>query len=200
MRQDPAARITPPSRSWGDFHLFRLDAPDIAAEAKPGQFVMIRVGETPDPLLRRPISLHAKEGGASSRSFSKSPAEGTALLAAETEGETLDILGPLGRGFNLAPDVRGKTAFLVGGGRGIAPLYFLGRELEPGGRPVRVLYGGRTAARTPRPGKIRGAPARNRLRHRRRLLRFSPASSPAFSKPKSRTPARTGSSSAGPTR
>jgi dihydroorotate dehydrogenase electron transfer subunit len=142
MRQDPAARITL-RRNWGDYHLLRLDSPNIAAEAKPGQFLMVRIGETLDPLLRRPLSIHAKEGGAV-EIFFQIAGRGTARLARMKEGEALDILGPLGRGFDLAPDVRGKTAFLVGGGRGIAPLYFLSRELRARGAKVKILYGGRS--------------------------------------------------------
>jgi dihydroorotate dehydrogenase electron transfer subunit len=134
--------------SWGDYHLLVFRAPEIAAEAKPGQFVMIRVNDAPYPLLRRPISLHAKEGDALAIFF-KASGEGTTLLARKHEGETLDILGPLGRGFDLEIPLAGKRAFLVGGGRGIAPLLFLGRELAAKGQAVKVLYGGRTAADLP---------------------------------------------------
>lgn len=147
MKLVPGAKILT-KQSWGDFRLFRFETPVQAAAARPGQFVMIRVAETPYPLLRRPISLHAKEDGAL-EIFFKIAGEGTALLAEKNVGETLDILGPLGSGFNLSEDMRGKTAFLVGGGRGIAPLYFLGRELQTKGATVRVLYGGRTADELP---------------------------------------------------
>lgn len=152
MRQNPAARITI-HRNWDDYHLLRLETPDIAAEAKPGQFLMIRVSDALDPLLRRPISLHAREGGAV-EIFFQVAGRGTALLAQKKEGETLDILGPLGRGFDLGTDVRGKTAFLVGGGRGIAPLFFLSRELRARGAKVKILYGGKS---------LRDLPARERF-------------------------------------
>lgn len=152
MRQDPEARITL-HRNWGDYHLLRIDAPGIAAEAKPGQFLMVRITETLDPLLRRPISLHAKEGGAVELFF-QIAGRGTARLARMKEGESLDVLGPLGRGFDLAPDIRGKSAFLIGGGRGIAPLLFLSRELRARGAKVKILYGGKS---------LRDLPARERF-------------------------------------
>jgi dihydroorotate dehydrogenase electron transfer subunit len=59
-------------------------------------------------------------------------------------GQFLDLLGPLGKGFNIGPELRGREIFCVGGGRGIAPLYYLARELRTtGARPV-IFYGGRS--------------------------------------------------------
>ena len=141
---------------WGDYYLFTFRAPALASEANPGQFAMIRVNETPYPLLRRPISLHAKEGEAI-EIFFKVAGEGTSLLARKNEGETLDVLGPLGRGFDLDIPLEGKTAYLIGGGRGIAPLFFLGCELGAKGAFVKVLYGGRTVADLPVRDKFENA-------------------------------------------
>jgi dihydroorotate dehydrogenase electron transfer subunit len=142
MRQEPAARIAH-RRTWDDYVLLRLEAPALAAEARPGQFLMVRAADAPDPLLRRPISLHARDG-AFLEIFFQVAGRGTALLARKKEGETLDILGPLGRGFDLSGDFRGQRTLLVGGGRGIAPLFFLGRELKARGAEVKVLYGGKS--------------------------------------------------------
>jgi len=130
--------------SWGNYHLVRFRAPEMAAAARPGQFVMVRPGETTAPLLRRPISLHGRDGD-ELEIFFQVAGEGTALLARRKAGETLDVLGPLGRGFDLDIPLDGKSACLLGGGRGIAPLYFLGLELAARGARVKVLYGGRTA-------------------------------------------------------
>jgi dihydroorotate dehydrogenase electron transfer subunit len=81
--------------------------------------------------------------------FSKAGA-GTALLAARNPGETLDIVGPLGKGFRLGGrKAAGRTAFLVGGGRGIAPMSFLARELRSRGVRTRIFYGGRTESHLP---------------------------------------------------
>jgi len=155
MRQEPAARIVR-KQSWDDFHLFRLESPALAAGASPGQFLMIRTAEGFDPLLRRPISIH-DAGDGWLEIFFRVAGRGTALLAEKKEGETVDGLGPLGRGFRLDGFGPGRTAWLVGGGRGIAPLFFLARALMSQGAAVRVFYGGRTAAEIPLRDKFESA-------------------------------------------
>lgn len=147
MPHDPAAKIIK-KQSWGDYHLFRLETPALAAGAEPGQFLMIRVNDTPYPLLRRPISLHAKEKN-SLEIFFQVAGQGTALLARKKEGETLDILGPFGKRFFPDTEAMLSPAVLVGGGRGIAPLYFLAMELNKLGIQVKVLYGGKSRTDLP---------------------------------------------------
>jgi dihydroorotate dehydrogenase electron transfer subunit len=155
MPHDPRARLVR-KQSWDDFHLLRFESPALAAEARPGRFVMIRTAEGVDPLLRRPISLH-DAGDGWLEIFFRVAGRGTALLAAKAEGGTLDVLGPLGRGFRLDGEWSGREAWLVGGGRGIAPLYFLGRRLGQLGARVRIFYGGKTRAEVPLAGKFREA-------------------------------------------
>jgi dihydroorotate dehydrogenase electron transfer subunit len=135
-------------RNWGDFFRFAIDAPALGAGAKPGQFVMVKVSEGAFPLLRRPLGIHdAGPGGI--ELFFKIAGQGTELLARKKPGDRLDIIGPLGKGFTVGSAPHGKRAFLVGGGRGIAPLYFLARELAAAGAKPVVFYGGRTAADIP---------------------------------------------------
>ena len=146
MRQDSAAKIIL-KQSWGDYYLFRLETPKIAAEARPGQFLMVRVNDTPYPLLRRPFSIHAGEKK-TLELFFQVAGQGTALLAQKRKGETLDVIGPLGKGF--IPDGENLgTSYLIGGGRGIAPLYFLARHLKRLGTEVKVFYGGKSLADLP---------------------------------------------------
>jgi len=142
MPHDPAAKIIK-KQSWGDYFLFRLETPALADGAEPGQFLMIRVNDTPYPLLRRPISLHAKEKN-SLEIFFQVAGQGTALLARKKAGETLDILGPFGKKFIPDAVALPTPAVLVGGGRGIAPLFFLALELARLGTQVKVLYGGKS--------------------------------------------------------
>jgi dihydroorotate dehydrogenase electron transfer subunit len=136
------------ARSWGDFHLLTIESPSVGRNARPGQFVMVRVTDAPFPLLRRPLSLH-DAGPAGIKLFFKTAGVGTEILARKKPGDPVDVLGPLGKGYTVAPEIRGKTAYLVGGGRGIAPLFFLGREVSALGARVTVLYGGRCGADIP---------------------------------------------------
>jgi dihydroorotate dehydrogenase electron transfer subunit len=133
----------------GAYVRFTLESPGIAREALPGQFVMVRVSETGHPLLRRPLGIHARRGTTISLFFNIAGL-GTELLARKQEGDRLDLLGPLGRGFSLGPQEKAENSdLLVGGGRGIAPLYFLADELHRAGHKVRVLYGARTSPDIP---------------------------------------------------
>ena len=135
-------------RTFGEYYLFSLESASVAGGARPGQFVMVRVAEGQFPLLRRPFSLHDASEGRIELFFSIA-GMGTEILARKRPGETLDLLGPLGKGFSVTSALKGKTAFLVGGGRGIAPLYFLARELlAKEARPV-LIYGGRREADLP---------------------------------------------------
>ncbi len=147
MRHDPRAPIVA-KESWGDFHLLRFASPAMAAAAVPGQFAMIRVQDQAPPLLRRPLSLHDSDDGTLDLFF-RIAGRGTALLAAKTTGQTLDVIGPLGKGYRLEGSWKDKEAWLVGGGRGIAPLFFLGRSLLQKGARVKIFYGGKSLAEIP---------------------------------------------------
>lgn len=141
MLTDKTARIADKSERNG-FVTLNIESPRLAPLCRPGQFVMVRILPQPYPLLRRPFSVHSRDGNFMSIFF-RVTGEGTALLAQKTSGESMDIVGPLGRGFFLERDFRDKPAYVVGGGRGIAPLYFLSLELKKKGVGVRVFYGGK---------------------------------------------------------
>ena len=106
-----------------DTFLLRLYSPELAATAKPGQFVMVRVSDSIDPALRRPFSICGTEDGNVIKILYKIVGKGTRILSAKKEGEFISVLGPLGKGFNI-PE-RSKKTFYVAGGIGIAPLLFL---------------------------------------------------------------------------
>ncbi len=144
MLRDPSAVLVK-KEEFGSHVRFTIESPAIAAKAAPGQFVMVKVSETGHPLLRRPLCIHAHEENAISLYFDVIGL-GTKLLAEKRTGDRLDILGPLGKGFSVGqPAGEDETVLLVGGGRGIAPLYFLADELHKAGFKVRVLYGCQTA-------------------------------------------------------
>jgi len=118
--------------------LMKLKAPEIAQEALPGQFIHIKCSKDNYPLLRRPLSIHRidKEKGEIFILF-QIIGEGTKLLAQREVGDDLDIVGPIGNGFNIYPE--SKKIMIVGGGIGVAPLLALCEESIKKGKEVRVL-------------------------------------------------------------
>ena len=125
--------------------IFRLtlNAPRIAAGARPGQFVMVSCATGLDPLLRRPFSIHQVGADGQVQLLFKVTGRGTTLLARARTGDRLSLVGPLGRGFSLTP---GRVC-LVGGGMGIAPLLFLASRLreQAAEQAPTVLLGARSA-------------------------------------------------------
>ena len=103
-----------------------LHSPQVAAAARPGQFVMVKAGIGKDPLLRRPFSVHQVSDGGIIQIYFKVVGKGTEILATLRETQRVSILGPLGRGFRIET---GKRAVIVAGGLGIAPMLFLAKEL-----------------------------------------------------------------------
>ena len=155
MAIDRKARILG-VKTWQDYHLLTIASPAVGREARPGQFVMVKVTDTPFPLLRRPLSIH-DAAPAGIELFFKTAGLGTELLARKKPGDSIDLLGPLGKGFTFSPDLKEKKTYLVGGGRGIAPLFFLGRELKALGAQVTVFYGGRCETDIPLKNKFEDA-------------------------------------------
>lgn len=119
-----------------------LDAPRIAALAHAGQFVHITCGE--GNLLRRPISICDVQGD-SARIVFQVKGEGTAWLSARKAGETLDVLGALGHGYDLS--VLGDRPVFIGGGIGVPPMLLTMRAARAqGAQPTAILgFRGRDA-------------------------------------------------------
>lgn len=92
-----------------------------------GQFLEIRVADQIDPLLRRPISIYNIEGEIVEFVF-QVKGKGTKILSTKKEGETIDILGPLGQGIFKFDNK--KNIAIIGGGIGIFPLYELAKEAK----------------------------------------------------------------------
>jgi dihydroorotate dehydrogenase electron transfer subunit len=129
-------------------YLMWIDAPEIAAIAKPGQFITVRCG---DFILRRPFSIH--QVGSSSVTTSevkqsqvailfKIAGKGTLWLSQQEAGQRIDILGPLGKGFAIAPE--SEKLLLVAGGIGLAPLVFLVQQALPE-HQITLVHGAKTA-------------------------------------------------------
>ena len=128
-------------QDFGRSVLLRLHAERNLPEIKPGQFVQVRVDGSPSTYLRRPISIHDVDIQSNEISLLvQQIGEGTRHLAAAETGDSINIIMPLGNGFGM-PE-RGERCLLVGGGIGIAPLYYFAKVLnEKEVRPTLLLGG-----------------------------------------------------------
>jgi len=123
--------------------LVEAHSPLVVSRAQPGQFLHLRVGEGPDPLLRRPLSIFKTDPGKGAVGLLfRVVGKGTRALSRMAVGEALDLMGPLGRGFSVPPGT--STALLVAGGLGVAPLFFLAESLIQKGISIRFLLGAKT--------------------------------------------------------
>ncbi len=137
----------------GEQHILRVQADDIAADARPGSFAHI----TCDPCLpmRRPISiLRADRRQGWVEFLYKVVGEGTRRLAARGEGELISILGPIGRPFAIHPARR--RPLLIGGGVGMPPMIFLAETMrgEKDLQPFVILGSEVPFPFTPRPSTV----------------------------------------------
>ena len=137
MKQASAAVISN-REVMPDTYLTWLESPQIASGARPGQFVMALSGNSTEFPLRRPLSIHQRSGGQIAFLLNV-VGKGTGWLSRLKSGDEVDLLGPLGNGFNIRPQA--KNLLLVAGGIGIAPLCFLAQEAISTGHPVTLLLG-----------------------------------------------------------
>lgn len=105
-----------------------VEAGEMARAAKPGQFVNIACGQ--GLLLRRPISICDVEGDALRVVF-QVKGDGTRWLAAQETGAELNLLGPLGHGYEGLYPETGKV-LVAGGGIGVPPMLYAAKA-APGG-------------------------------------------------------------------
>ncbi|MBN3039067.1 MAG: dihydroorotate dehydrogenase electron transfer subunit [Candidatus Omnitrophica bacterium] len=127
----------------------KILAPQIVQKASPGQFMHLRCNDEVEPLLRRPFSFHRFHSD-SFEIFYKVIGRGTKLLAKKQKGDTIDVLAPLGNGFELERTTNDetRTTILVAGGMGVAPLLALAEGLIKNGLKAEkavVLLGARSA-------------------------------------------------------
>lgn len=134
------SRVESNKKLLSNTFLLRVYSPLIAASIKPGQFCNIKVSESSYPLLRRPFSICEVEGDYLHFMFDVH-GEGTKLLANKQKDDVIDILGPLGNGFNYSGDY--STAIIVAGGIGIAPFPYLIKQI-PTDKKVVSFFGGRS--------------------------------------------------------
>ena len=109
-------------------------------EPLPGQFFMVSAGQGMDPLLKRPFSLHRWLGGDFQLMY-RVVGKATAILKDKGPGEVLDVIGPLGNGFQVSENGE-KLPLLVAGGIGVAPIFALAESLSR--FKPEFFYGART--------------------------------------------------------
>jgi dihydroorotate dehydrogenase electron transfer subunit len=148
MPVDIDAAVLSNAQLSNEYSVVALAAPDVAALALPGQFVMIKASRGTDPLLRRPFSIFevlrdARGEPMGVSLLNKRIGIGTGLLYDVQPGTRLGCLGPLGRPF--APVDPPTAAWMIAGGVGLAPFVTLAEALHARGTQSTLFYGGRRA-------------------------------------------------------
>jgi dihydroorotate dehydrogenase electron transfer subunit len=121
-----------------------FNAPELAAGSRAGQFVHVRTGDYSGLVLRRPFSINTADPatGIITLHF-RTVGRGTEWLTRAREGDRLDMLGPLGRPFEVDP--RSRHLLLIAGGLGMAGIRMLADEAVRDGRQVVILFGAQSA-------------------------------------------------------
>jgi dihydroorotate dehydrogenase electron transfer subunit len=149
MPVDLDAAVVSNVRLSADYNVVAFDAAEIAALARPGQFVMIKPSRGTDPLLRRPFSIFEITRDAAGRFagltiLNKRIGVGTNLLFEIEPGARVPVLGPLGIPFEPVPPP--AEAWMIAGGVGLGPFLTLAEALRDAGTPSTLFYGARRAS------------------------------------------------------
>lgn len=107
---------------------------------KPGQFYMVRGWEAIDLFLPRPISISDIEGNVLTMLY-EVRGKGTHLISKKRPGDSLELLGPVGTGFDTSQFNKDQRVALIAGGIGIAPLLYVAKDLNKKGLEVDVYAG-----------------------------------------------------------
>lgn len=148
MLRDIEAAVISNVHLSADYNVLALAAPEVAVDAQPGQFVMVKPSGRADPLLRRPFSifeiLRDGERVTGLSLLSKRIGVSTGLLFDARPGDRILCLGPLGKPF--VPVAPPHEAWMVAGGVGLAPFATLAQEVQCRGTRARLYYGARRAS------------------------------------------------------
>ena len=121
-----------------------LHAPHLANGSRAGQFVHVRTGDLSGLVLRRPFSINTADAASGTVTIHfRTVGRGTDWLTRLRPGDALDVLGPLGRPFEVDP--RSRHLLLVAGGLGMAGVRMLVDEAIRDGRQATLLFGAASA-------------------------------------------------------
>jgi dihydroorotate dehydrogenase electron transfer subunit len=119
-------------------------APDLARGSRAGQFVHVRTGDYSGLVLRRPFSINTVDSATGTLTIHyRTIGRGTEWFTRLRPGDAIDMLGPLGRPFEV--DHRSQHLLLIAGGLGMAGVRFLADEAIRDGRQVTLLFGAASA-------------------------------------------------------
>jgi dihydroorotate dehydrogenase electron transfer subunit len=113
---------------------------------KPGQFIMLRLGNSCDPVLRRPFAAYSMRDGKRDciEICYKIVGRGTRMMSRMRAHQELELLGPLGNGFRIPGHAR--TAYVVAGGMGVVPVRgLIDHLLMSRVEEIRLFLGAKTA-------------------------------------------------------
>lgn len=128
----------------GRYSLLKLIHKEPLPEMEPGQFVEVRVDNSPNTFLRRPISINFVDYDANELwLLVAAVGEGTEHITSLSAGDKLNCVLPLGNGFTM-PESPSQRVLLVGGGVGVAPLLYMGAVIREKGIKPTFLLGARS--------------------------------------------------------
>ncbi|WP_455627784.1 dihydroorotate dehydrogenase electron transfer subunit [Parabacteroides chinchillae] len=137
-------KVTENRRLHKNYCLLKLTSDQTLPEMIPGQFVEVRVDNSPTTFLRRPISINYIDKETNELwLLIQLVGDGTRKMAEYRPGDIIDVILPLGNGFTI-PECNTEKVLLVGGGVGTAPMLYLGAILKGAGLEPMFLLGARS--------------------------------------------------------
>lgn len=129
-----------------DYFLMKFTQEEPLPEMLPGQFVEVKVDNSPTTFLRRPISINYVDTDTNELwLLIHAIGDGTRVLSALSRNSIVNMVYPLGNSFTM-PEIASERLLLVGGGVGTAPMLYLGAQLHARGFKPTFLLGARTAS------------------------------------------------------
>ena len=138
------SRIVNQTAISGDIYKMTLEAEPVTRQCVPGQFMHMLIDESLKPFLRRPFSIHRlDEDGERLDLLYRVIGTGTRMMSTLGPGDCVDLMGPLGNGFNISGKF--NHAVIAAGGMGSAPVFFLIDRLLKLGKRITFFWGVRAS-------------------------------------------------------